>query len=106
VCKVGCTPKETLGIEDYQKVRPGEYESMCSPIAQAAVLNDSETEFNIVLGLCVGHDSLFFSHSRAPATVFAVKDRVMGHNPIAALYTLDSYYERFKMPRQGTGGEK
>ncbi len=95
VCKVGCTPKETLGIEEHEKIRIGEYESMCNPIAQAEVLNEAETEFNILLGLCVGHDSLFFRHSEAPVTVFAAKDRVMGHNPIAALYTLDSYSVRF-----------
>ena len=95
VCKVGCTPKETIGLHDHEKVRIGEFESMCSPIAQAEVLNEAETDFNILLGLCVGHDSLFFRYSEAPVTVFAAKDRVMGHNPIAALYTLGSYSERF-----------
>jgi uncharacterized metal-binding protein len=95
VCKVGCTPKETIGIRDDEKILIGEFESMCSPIAQAEVLNEAETDFNILLGLCVGHDSLFFRHSEAPVTVFAAKDRVMGHNPIAALYTLGSYSERF-----------
>ncbi len=98
VCKVGCTPKETIGIQEHEKIRIGEFESMCSPIAQAEVLNAAETEFNILLGLCVGHDSLFFRHSEAPVTVFAAKDRVMGHNPIAALYTLGSYSERFAPP--------
>ncbi|MFC1500237.1 DUF1847 domain-containing protein [Candidatus Zixiibacteriota bacterium] len=95
VCKVGCTPKETIGLEDHEKMRIGEFESMCSPIAQAELLNESDTDFNILLGLCVGHDSLFFRYSVAPVTVFAAKDRVMGHNPIAALYTLGSYSERF-----------
>jgi uncharacterized metal-binding protein len=95
VCKVGCTPKETIGIRDREKIRIGEFESMCSPVAQALVLNEAGTDFNILLGLCVGHDSLFFKHSVAPVTVFAAKDRVMGHNPIAALYTVHSYSERF-----------
>lgn len=99
VCKVGCTPKEEIGIEDHEKVRIGEFESMCSPIAQAEVLNEAGTDFNVVLGLCVGHDSLFFKHSAAPVTVFAAKDRVLGHNPLAAIYTLDSYYERFAKGR-------
>jgi len=93
VCKVGCTPKEAIGIKQSEKVRIGEYESMCSPITQAKILNEAKTDFNILLGLCVGHDSLFFKNSEAMATVFAVKDRVLGHNPLAALYTLDSYYE-------------
>jgi uncharacterized metal-binding protein len=72
---------------------------MCSPIGQAHVLNAAETDFNVVIGLCVGHDSLFFQHSEAPVTVFAAKDRVLGHNPMAALYTLDSYYSRFARPQ-------
>ncbi len=94
VCKVGCTPKEEIGIKQLEKVRIGCYESMCSPIGQAEVLNEAGTEFNIVLGLCVGHDSLFFKYSKSMSTVFAVKDRVLGHNPLAALYTLHSYSER------------
>jgi len=28
--------------------------------------------------------------------VIAVKDRVTGHNPLAALYTSDTYYRRLK----------
>jgi len=65
-------------------------------VFQAFVLNDAETEFNIMLGLCVGHDSLFMRYSDAPCTVLAVKDRVTGHNPLAALYTLNSYYRALK----------
>jgi uncharacterized metal-binding protein len=95
VCKVGCIPKEEIGISDAEKVRVGTFESMCNPIAQAEVLNRAETEFNIVVGLCVGHDSLFFKHAQAPTTVFAVKDRVLAHNPLAVLYTLHSYTARF-----------
>lgn len=98
VCKVGCTPKEKIGVEDTQKIRIGEFESMCSPVVQAEILNEAGTDFNVVMGLCVGHDSLFFRHSQAPVTVFAAKDRVLGHNPMAALYTLDSYYERLAQP--------
>ena len=94
VCKVGCTPKEVIGIKETQKVRIGHFESMCNPIAQAEILNEAKTEFNIIMGLCVGHDSLFFKHAQAMTTVFAVKDRVLGHNPLAALYNLEVYYQR------------
>jgi len=65
---------------------------MCNPIAQAFVLNDEKSEFNIVMGLCVGHDSLFLKYSNAPCTVLAAKDRLLGHNPLAAIYTVDNYY--------------
>ena len=98
VCKVGNTPKESLGIKEEEKILIGEFESMCSPIAQAMVLNDAETDFNVVVGLCVGHDSLFFRYSTAPVTVLVAKDRVLGHNPAAALYTSGSYYERLLQP--------
>jgi uncharacterized metal-binding protein len=99
VCKAGCTPKETIGIGDEDKVRIGEFESMCSPIAQAMLLNEEKTDFNILLGLCVGHDSLFLKYAQAYSTVLVTKDRVLAHNPAGALYTSGSYYER--MLRKG-----
>ncbi len=95
VCKVGGVPKEEIGISQEQKIQIGEEENMCNPIAQAQILNRAATDLNILIGLCVGHDSLFFKHSRAYTTVLAVKDRVLGHNPLAAVYTLGSYSERF-----------
>lgn len=96
LCKLGREPKETLGVRDDQKIRIGCFESMCNPIAQAFVMNSANTEFNIVMGLCVGHDSLFLKYSDAPCTVLAAKDRVLGHNPLAAIYTIDSYYRYLK----------
>ncbi|MBW2675382.1 MAG: DUF1847 domain-containing protein, partial [Deltaproteobacteria bacterium] len=94
ICKVGSIPKEEIGIRESEKIRIGHYESMCNPILQARIMNDAMTHFNIVLGLCVGHDSLFFRYADAPTTVLAVKDRVSGHNPLAPIYTSASYYAR------------
>lgn len=99
VCKAGRTPKEFIGVMDEEKIDIGKFESMCSPIAQAMILNEEKTDFNILLGLCVGHDSLFLKYADAFSTVLVVKDRVLGHNPVAALYTTESYYARLK--RQG-----
>jgi uncharacterized metal-binding protein len=99
ICKVGATPKEAIGLLDSEKVRVGEFESMCSPIAQAAVLNAERTEFNVMVGLCVGHDSLFLKYSDAPCTVLVAKDRVLAHAPAAALHTSGSYYAWLKQPR-------
>ncbi len=93
-CKVGSIAKEKVGLEDEEKIRPGQYEALCSPVGQAAVLAQAGTQLNVVVGLCVGHDSLFFMHSKAPTTVLVAKDRVLGHNPVAALYTSHSYYHR------------
>jgi uncharacterized metal-binding protein len=95
-CKVGSIEKEKVGLTDQEKVRPGRFEALCNPIAQAALLAAAGTQLNVVIGLCVGHDSLFFMHSRAPATVLVAKDRVLGHNPVAALYTSRSYYGRLR----------
>ena len=96
ICKVGRIPKEKIGVLDHEKIAIGKFEPMCNPILQALVLNDEKTEFNIMLGLCVGHDSLFFKYSEAPCTVLAAKDRVLGHNPLAAIYNIDSYYRALK----------
>lgn len=96
VCKVGRVEKECLGLTDEQKIRPGEFESMCHPVLQAKIANHHHSQFNILLGLCVGHDSLFFKYSSAPCTVLAVKDRLLGHNPLAAIYQYDAYYRYLK----------
>jgi uncharacterized metal-binding protein len=91
-CKTGARPKEELGIKDAEKVHPGQFEAMCNPAAQAMLLNKAKTELNVLLGLCVGHDTLFIKYSEAPITVLAVKDRVTGHNPLAAIYAAH-YFE-------------
>ncbi len=93
VCKVGRVLKEEeLGIKDEEKIMIGTAETSCNPILQAKILNRAETDLNVLLGLCVGHDSLFLKYAKGYTTVLAVKDRVTGHNPLAALYTSHSYY--------------
>lgn len=98
VCKNGGLRKELLHIDDADKVHPGAFEAMCNPIGQARFLEKAETQLNILLGLCVGHDSLFIKYSAAPVTVLAAKDRVLGHNPLAALYLADGYYHSKLFP--------
>ncbi len=93
-CKVGSVDKESLGVRDADKVRPGTFEPACNPVAQARILNDLATDMNVIVGLCVGHDMLFSKHSRAPVTTLVVKDRVTGHNPAAVLYGQNFYYKR------------
>ncbi|MEW6689330.1 MAG: DUF1847 domain-containing protein [Pseudomonadota bacterium] len=97
-CKNGGIPKEELGLADAEKVRPGRFEALCNPIAQAQLLNEHGCELNVVLGLCVGHDSLFFRHAKGLTTVLVAKDRVLGHNPVAALNLADTYYSRLWGP--------
>ena len=71
---------------------------MCNPIGQALFLNKEKTDLNILFGLCVGHDTLAIKHMEAPVTVLVVKDRVTGHNPIAAIYNAQSYFEKRLTP--------
>jgi len=73
---------------------------MCNPITQAKLLNQAKTDFNIMLGLCVGHDSLFLKYVKGLTTVFAVKDRVTGHNPMAPLHLRDILPETDEKGRQ------
>lgn len=102
-CKAGNTPKEFIGIEEKDKINKGTAEAMCNPVFQARLLSAEGADFNILLGLCVGHDTLFFQHTDLPTTVLAVKDRVTGHNPLAAVYQADGYYRKLKHPDIGSG---
>jgi uncharacterized metal-binding protein len=98
-CKAGAVPKSAMGLGPTEQVDPAAaHESMCNPVFQAEALNAMGTDFNVLLGLCVGHDSLFFKYAKALCTVLAVKDRVLGHNPLAAVREYDGYYRYLKKP--------
>jgi uncharacterized metal-binding protein len=84
-CKTGAVPKEEVGMDDAQKVRPGRPEMICNPVAQAELLNREGVHFSLVLGQCVGHDAATFLHLEAPAACLVAKDRVLAHNTTAAL---------------------
>lgn len=92
-CKVGEIHKVDVGIPEKCE---GVGRHMCNPILQAKLLNGQKTDLNIVVGLCVGHDSLFYKYSEALVTTAVTKDRVLGHNPAAALYTAETYYKKLK----------
>ena len=95
ICKVAGIAKSSIGIpKECEKIGA----AMCNPILQARLLNQAHTELNVVIGLCVGHDSLFYKYSNAYTTTLVTKDRVTGHNPAAALYTANSYYRKKLMP--------
>ena len=94
ICKTGGVSKDSAGIPPAFRVHPNSYEAMCNPIAQAELLNRAGTQFNICLGLCVGHDSLFYKYSDALVTTLVAKDRVTGNNPAAAIYCADGYLKK------------
>ncbi|HPR24506.1 MAG TPA: DUF1847 domain-containing protein [Bacillota bacterium] len=91
VCKTGSIQKKETG---FMKTSKEIGDTMCNPLLQAKLLNEAKTDFNIVMGLCVGHDSLFYKYSEAPVTTLVAKDRVTGHNPAAPLYNAGSYYKK------------
>jgi len=96
-CKVGAVPKEEIGIQADEKiVGPDNWETMCNPIAQAMIINHTKVDLAVMLGLCIGHDTLFIKYCEVPLTVLAVKDRLLAHNPLAALYLSESYYRRLR----------
>jgi len=93
-CKLSGIAKRTLGLEQIDADE--ETEVMCNPAGQAHILNEAGTELNIICGLCVGHDAIFSMTSRAPVTTLIVKDRVLAHNPIGAVYC--RYVRRRMLP--------
>ena len=95
ICKVSGQAKSSVGIP---KVCESIGPAMCNPILQARLLNEAHTDLNVVIGLCVGHDSLFYKYSDAYVTTLVTKDRVTGNNPAAALYTANSYYRKKFFP--------
>jgi uncharacterized metal-binding protein len=82
-CKVCGIDKKYFGLP---QIKPDNYEVMCNPAGQAQMLNNAKTQFNVICGLCVGHDAIFAKLSNAPVTTLIAKDRVLAHNPAAAIY--------------------
>jgi len=82
-CKVCGIDKKGFGL---QQISPQNDEVMCNPAGQAQLLNEAETQLNVICGLCVGHDAIFAKLSDAPVTTLIAKDRVLAHNPAAAIY--------------------
>jgi uncharacterized metal-binding protein len=77
-CKCGrIQKKEMLGGEGTS--------IMCNPSGQAEYLKENNTELNISMGLCVGHDMIFGQKSNVAVTTLVVKDRVNNHNPIEGI---------------------
>lgn len=99
MCKVGAISKEDIGLVREEQIAPGTFESMCNPILQAMTANYHQSDMNVLFGLCVGHDALFLKYAKAYNTVLASKDRLLAHNPLAAIYQYDSYYRFLKNPQ-------
>ncbi|MBD3229482.1 MAG: DUF1847 domain-containing protein [Candidatus Lokiarchaeota archaeon] len=90
-CKTGGVKKTDLGVpEEYTMKSKTGYTIgwiTCNPAAQALILNEVNTDLNIICGLCVGHDITFTKLSKAPVTTLIAKDRSMPHNPAGVLFS-------------------
>jgi len=95
-CKAGGIDKRSM---DYEQIDDDRFEAICNSAGQADLLNRAGTEFNIICGLCVGHDAVFTARSSAPVTTLIAKDRVLAHNPAAALWC--RYVRRTLEPDEG-----
>lgn len=88
LCKCGGVDKTKLNVAKRHKIgNPSKFEAGCNPVLQAELLNNAGTDINVIVGLCLGHDMLFTMNSKAPVTTLIVKDRLLGHNPVIALYS-------------------
>jgi uncharacterized metal-binding protein len=90
-CKTGSLKKTELGIpKEYTMVSKTGFTIgwiSCNPVAQALLLNDCETDLNLIVGLCVGHDITFTQLSKSPVSTLIAKDRSNPHNPALVLYS-------------------
>jgi uncharacterized metal-binding protein len=88
MCKCGGVDKTRLHVASEYKIGDSsKFEAACNPLIQAEFLNKAETDINLIVGLCLGHDILFILNSKAPVTTLIVKDRMLVHNPVIALYS-------------------
>ncbi len=93
-CKVGSLLKLDTGLSPEQLAKFKNGPIMCNPIGQALLLNRARTQLNILMGLCVGHDTLFYKFCEGYCTTLVTKDRVLAHNPAGALYQTGSFYRK------------
>jgi len=104
MCKTGTYEKKSVGVPSRFRMTTqtgyGVGCAACNPVAQAMVLNREKTDLNLIIGLCVGHDSIFMKYSEAPTATLIAKDRSNGHNPAAVLYNFygDNFFQRRPNP--------
>lgn len=93
-CKVGSLSKLDTGLKPKELAQFKNGPIMCNPIGQAMLLNRAGTDLNILMGLCVGHDSIFYRFCDGLCTALVAKDRVLAHNSAGALYETGSFYRK------------
>lgn len=77
VYEIGC---KTGNIPSYEMLGREAKGISCNPAGQAEYLAENNTELNISMGLCIGHDIVFNSKSKTMTTTLVIKDRKHKHN--------------------------
>jgi len=86
-CKVGAIGKEEMGLTEKETIYGlGSEETICNGVLMAELLNSEKTEMNILMGICVGQDSLFYKYSNAFTVPFVIIDRVYGGATMEGIY--------------------
>ncbi len=104
MCKTGSLEKKEVGVPSRNRLTTemgyGIGVVACNPVAQALLLNTHRTDLNCILGLCVGHDSVFIKHSDAPVVTLIAKDRTNAHNSVSILNNFygDNFFTRRPSP--------
>lgn len=80
MCRIGSIRRVEAGACGEDEARADAV--TCNPYMQADVLNQSGTDINIIMGLCIGHDMIFTRQSHAWVTTLAIKDQSRTHDEI------------------------
>lgn len=81
ICAVNCKESGLQGCDICEEMDG----PCCDPVSQAQYLNAAATDFNINVGLCLGHGLLFQKYSKAEVTTFLVKDFATNHKSVENL---------------------
>ncbi len=88
-CQVISVHKRETSPDNRARVNPVQRPGLipCNPVGQAEILNNANTDLNVILGLSLGADCVFTQASRAPVTTLFVKDKLVKDNPICSDYS-------------------
>ena len=60
---------------------------LCNPKFQTRFLNEAQVDLYISVGLGVRRNTNFNANCNGPVTTLVVKDRLLSHNPLGAIYS-------------------
>ena len=88
-CKCGAIRKKAIGL-DQKTEKMGIM--TCDPILQARRMDEENVDLIVTIGLCVGHDAIFYKYAKGLVTTLFTKDKITVHNAVAPLHGTEAYY--------------